>query len=124
MTSVFRCASCRHQLTGPVVVHAEADLAVSESDAAQYVPHQTCAISDGQCFTGTERYFIVGTDHRERFKPHPDSRRSIGCCGPNGSDGPNLVCRCGREVAILWADCWLPHAILLIPEAVLAEQVS
>jgi hypothetical protein len=40
-----------------------------------------------------------------------------GCCGPGGTNGPNLACRCGRLVATEVADCFTPHMALFGPRA-------
>jgi hypothetical protein len=41
--------------------------------------------------------------------PHSDGRRSGGCCGHDGLDGPNLLCpNCRVAVATLRDDCWTP----------------
>lgn len=55
--------------------------------------------------------------------PHPDRRRSSGCCGHDGLDGPNLLCpKCKAAVATLRDDCWTmvetrfePEFVTLIP---------
>jgi hypothetical protein len=50
---------------------------------------------------------------------HPDPRRLVGCCGPAGQDGPNLVCMgCGVEVATKECDCWTDNLVALIAAAV------
>lgn len=44
----------------------------------------------------------------------PIERRRIGCCGPMGTDGPNLACAgCGAEVAVEAADCCTWQEIVL-----------
>ncbi len=46
-------------------------------------------------------------------------RRRQGCCGPSGSQGPNLACAgCGREVAVETADCGTPQQVAFLPDAV------
>ncbi|MGC4811259.1 hypothetical protein ACLQ29_12120 [Micromonospora sp. DT228] len=49
---------------------------------------------------------------------HPDRGRRNGCCGLDGTDGPNLVCGCGAEIATESSDCWTPQVIRLQPHAV------
>ncbi len=45
--------------------------------------------------------------------------RRNGCCGLDGCDGPNLVCRgCSAEVATERSDCWTPQEVVLVPAAV------
>ncbi|WP_131831078.1 MULTISPECIES: hypothetical protein [unclassified Frankia] len=53
---------------------------------------------------------------------HADPRRRIGCCGPDGQNGPNLVCSgCGVEVATEERDCWTDNLVALIAAAVVEE---
>jgi hypothetical protein len=48
-----------------------------------------------------------------------DPRRNSGCCGHDGLDGPNLLCRgCRSEVATLRDDCWSEVEIRFEPAAV------
>ncbi|MFE0276047.1 hypothetical protein ACFWZY_28735 [Streptomyces sp. NPDC058992] len=45
--------------------------------------------------------------------------RLNGCCGLDGCDGPNLVCRwCRTEIATERSDCWTPQEVVLVPAAV------
>ncbi|WP_045864566.1 hypothetical protein [Streptomyces sp. WMMB 714] len=51
--------------------------------------------------------------------------RRNGCCGLDGCDGPNLVCRrCGAEVATERSDCWTPQEVVLVPAAVEAVDAN
>jgi hypothetical protein len=43
---------------------------------------------------------------------------SIGCCGPDGRDGPNLRCVCGAAFATDFGDCWQPHVVCVDPRRV------
>ncbi|NBE50964.1 hypothetical protein [Streptomyces boluensis] len=45
--------------------------------------------------------------------------RTNGCCGLDGCDGPNLVCRrCRTEIGTEESDCWMAQQVTLIPTAV------
>lgn len=45
--------------------------------------------------------------------------RRNGCCGPDGTDGPNLACAfCRAEIATESADCWTWQQVSLQPGAV------
>jgi len=50
----------------------------------------------------------------------------VGCCGLDGQDGPNQGCAaCGQVLGTAWTDCWTPHEVRLLPNAVLlVGQVS
>ncbi|MEU8825204.1 hypothetical protein [Streptomyces sp. NPDC048636] len=51
--------------------------------------------------------------------------RRNGCCGLDGCDGPNLVCRgCAAEVATEYSDCWTPQEVVLVPAAVEAVDIG
>jgi hypothetical protein len=75
-------------------------------------------VSDGGFFTDTEGDYILHVDDRRNLFDHPDERRLTGCCGPDGTSGPNQVCPCGAEVATLRADCWIPHCVIFSNGAV------
>lgn len=48
-----------------------------------------------------------------------DPLRNSGCCGHDGLDGPNLLCRgCSSEVATLRDDCWSVSEVRFEPAAV------
>lgn len=53
------------------------------------------------------------------LRPHMPEHR-IGCCRPDGTAGPNLMCgRCGAEVGIEVSDCWTEFDVrLLLPRVV------
>jgi hypothetical protein len=44
--------------------------------------------------------------------------RDNGCCGSDGSDGPNRGCLCGATLGTEWSDCWTQAEIRLNPDAV------
>lgn len=51
--------------------------------------------------------------------PSEDPLRNSGCCGHDGLDGPNLLCRgCRSEVATLRNDCWTVLEVRFEPAAV------
>ncbi|MEV7025329.1 hypothetical protein AB0O00_24770, partial [Kitasatospora sp. NPDC093558] len=63
--------------------------------------------------------FVLHPDDVQGTRRHPDSARRNGCCGPDGQDGPNLVCAgCGAEVATKEADCWTQNLVALMASAV------
>lgn len=68
----------------------------------------------------SERWLTAVTDPLDGglLRPHIPERR-IGCCRPDGSVGPNLMCgRCGTEVGIEISDCWTEFDVrLLLPKA-------
>lgn len=56
---------------------------------------------------------------------HHDAKRLTGCCGPSGLDGPNRICsECGAEIGTEESDCWTPHSIVTLPNAVRISTAS
>lgn len=55
--------------------------------------------------------------HPDDFLPERrwSADRITGCCGPAGTEGPNLRCACGSEIATEKNDCCTPHEIRLDP---------
>ncbi|CEG26279.1 hypothetical protein [Bacillus sp. B-jedd] len=51
-------------------------------------------------------------------KYHPDRRRLNGCCGMDGCDGNNLVCKNGHEIGVEMSDCWTQHLVAFDPNLV------
>ena len=50
--------------------------------------------------------------------------RDNGCCGSDGSDGPNRACTCGNVVATEWSDCWTWAEVRFLPDAVVEVAVG
>ena len=73
----------------------------------------------------TEDGFVVSAGPRNTVVVHPDDvpdllplpqwENSTGCCGPNGTEGPNRACPCGARIATLAADCFGPYEVHLDP---------
>lgn len=80
--------------------------------AGRYFP-----VPGGQDFAGA---FAIALVDLVGVGYHPDARRLIGCCGPNGAGGRNRVCGCGCEVGTERSDCIWPQAVYLDPSHVMA----
>lgn len=73
----------------------------------------------------TEDGFVISAGPRNTVVVHPDDvpdllplpqwENSTGCCGPNGTEGPNRACPCGARIATLAADCFGPYEVHLDP---------
>ncbi|GAA2599074.1 hypothetical protein GCM10010435_93180 [Winogradskya consettensis] len=50
----------------------------------------------------------------------PGFANAVGCCGPDGTHGPNQACPCGTPLATLTADCMGPYELRLDPLRVFA----
>ncbi len=114
--AIFQCRRCHTALTPPLALLADA-AALSQKEGTSLVPEgHYWPVATGQDFAGQ---FAVPLADLVGVGYHPDRRRLIGCCGPSGTDGPNRVCGCGREVGTELSDCMWPQAVYLDPSQVL-----
>jgi hypothetical protein len=125
---VLVCAGCGTPLTRPVreLPTLPARQPLDGPAFAPTVPVGRWAIdpdtvsqtADGERI-GTPGCLVVHPDDLLELPPHPEPRRSSGCCGRDGMDGPNLVCPgCGAAVATVHDDCWTYHEARLEPQLV------
>ncbi len=57
--------------------------------------------------------FIANIADAQHVKLTSDITRLYGCCGVNGTNGPNLQCEgCGVYVATKFEDCCTPHYVV------------
>ena len=109
----FLCAECGVAITRSLEPLAPDAICYSDGKAA--IPKGTYARSINDYWTGSEGCFLVNLDDLVDVSYHPDTRRHNGCCGRDGCDGPNRICRNGHEVGTERSDCWMAHAMVLIP---------
>lgn len=69
-------------------------------------------------------HWIVNSEDVVGVERTTDPTRLVGCCGPDGNWGPNLLCECGQEVGTETAACWQVHAVYLDPSAVESVDVE
>lgn len=72
---------------------------------------------------GTRNTVVIHPDDAPALQPLPRWENSTGCCGPNGTEGPNRACICGARVATLAADCFGPYELHLDPVRTYAFEV-
>lgn len=61
--------------------------------------------------------FIANMADTYHMKLTSDISRLYGCCGPGGTNGPNLQCEiCGTYVATKVKDCCTPHYVIFDPK--------
>jgi len=125
---IFTCATCGRALTREVTQLAELPVA-KQTDEISYEPTLavgTWAIdpeprlrtADGEP-ASTSGCLVINPEDARDLKPHPEPRRSSGCCGHDGLDGPNCICPgCGAAVATLSDDCWTLVELRFEPDAV------
>jgi hypothetical protein len=135
MTHV-NCLACGRALTGDYRWGAEADYDPDYVDRAPALPQGVAVRLDyedailvryGDGTTSTQVISPPGTIALNPCDVLVDALLSHGpdngCCGSDGSDGPNRACLCGNVVALEWSDCWtraevrfFPHAVVIIED--------
>lgn len=129
MEQALFCRACGAQLTEPVVV-------LSGQDSSGYVPEHADRLplsTRGSAYKSDEpimrafgdspapleftpQFWVNPEDLTDRVSNTSNRRRLNGCCGLDGQDGPNQVCRCGAEVGTLQNDCWTPFVFIPNPD--------
>ena len=129
MKGVFHCLKCGIALTGEIMVLSTKDPTVVAPELRDGEP----ACPAGTAFKSHEPLQRVITQGRRaplefvpQFWANPqdfeaatqqtdDINRLAGCCGLDGCDGPNMLCRvCHTEVGTMQSDCWTP--LIAVPE--------
>lgn len=129
MKGVFHCRKCSTALTGEITVRSTKDPAVTRPPLRAGEPI---------CETGTAfkshkplqwshdpanpaplefapQFWANPMDFEAATKPTRDPARLSGCCGLDGCDGPNMLCRiCKTAVGTIQNDCWTP--LIFVPE--------
>jgi len=119
MALMIRCRDCGGTLTPALTPLDEMPAPIQLEDGVGYeptVPTGYMAVDPdpvsnyqhgGAAERGTSGCIVVNPADARLLVGHPDLRRSNGCCGHDGLDGPNRTCpSCGAEVATLRDDCW------------------
>jgi len=118
----FACGDCGAILTARVVRLENAERLDTEH-GEPYLPRGRFVIADGRYWA--DRYgddFIVHPDDLVggSIEGDWDDGRSdhYGCCGLDGGEGRNTVCRNGHLVATELSECGLPRCAFLDSESV------
>jgi hypothetical protein len=136
MKALF-CTSCGAQLTCPLEIVSGKDPSVPAPDIRDGQPitssgigyksyepiERSCEAEPGK-LEFTPQFWLNPADLRDAVRLPKKSRRLNGCCGLDGCDGPNQVCRCGAEVGTLKTDCWTPLVFIPQPDVTEWRQCS
>jgi hypothetical protein len=93
-------------------------LLLQEIDDEPFIQQGYYFISDGEYFTGTEGLVIINISDLMNCRDLPDRGRLSGCCGMDGTNGPNKVCINGHEIGTEKSDCWMANAFIFKKDAV------
>jgi len=73
-------------------------------------------ISDGDEWLGQEGDYILNRSNLENIVENKNWH--MGCCGSDGSEGINISCTNGHDIATEISECYLTKYIILAKEAV------
>lgn len=111
--TIFECPVCRQAVTRALSQLPDG-MNVCYEDGQPAVRTGFFALSDDDYWTGSEGRVLVNLADLVGTHHHSDPARRSGCCGPDGMQGPNLLCNNGHEVATERSDCWMSHAAVLL----------
>lgn len=111
------CKACGNEITNNLFELIDLSLLNSE-DRQDYLPQGSFMINQGDYATQNKGWILINKNDLIHCKNHPDSYRTVGCCGMDGMQGMNKICMCSNEVATERSDCWMAHYTSLNPERV------
>jgi hypothetical protein len=124
---VLVCVRCRADLSRPIVLFHATDPGIvpPRHSEKRHVMNEGCAFVADTAFRQgwgdrpdpldfTLQVWMTMRDVLPTVQSSPDTMRSMGCCGPDGSRGANRICACGAEIGTEISDCWTSW--LFIPE--------
>lgn len=117
---ILYCRKCNVPVTNSLGELTNQNL-LCEENGKDYIPQGFFVISDGNYFTNTESHLIINKRDLINCANHPNPSRRNGCCGLDGTDGPNIVCSNGHEIGTEKSDCWMPHAFIAEKGAVILD---
>ncbi|MGV3525070.1 MAG: hypothetical protein ACO1RX_12640 [Candidatus Sericytochromatia bacterium] len=119
---MLTCKKCHRILSVPLEPVA-ANFQPQFIDNQNVIPRGHFWIAHGLENEDLTGHVVIHLEDPLNLKPHPDFRRSVGCCGKDGCDGPNLICPCKVPVATERSDCWTSFYIHFEPDKVTLETV-
>jgi hypothetical protein len=119
----IRCLTCSSPLTKQLE-QVDYSLRIEEAEVP-YLPDGTISQEDGSYFNTHAGAYITNLEASVNMSLTKDTNLLTGCCGPSGSDGPNLLCdTCKGYVATKVADCGTPRFIVFDPKATSDETIQ
>ncbi|MBX3007638.1 MAG: hypothetical protein KF816_06375 [Melioribacteraceae bacterium] len=111
----YKCSSCGTIITKELKLLTDKNL-ISVVDGEDLIPSGYFMICDGTYFSASfTTRIIINKNDMINSKRHYDENRFCGCCGQDGSAGPNIICVNNHDIATELSDCWMSHGILLEP---------
>lgn len=117
---VFICMTCKADVTRPVVPLGATGFHTTDEMEEPRLPAGTFAVEqENEAHFG---WYFVNLQDTAGTRHHSDPRRLNGCCGLDGMDGKNILCRNGHEIGTERSDCWTSHFLWLDPRSVVMKE--
>jgi hypothetical protein len=117
---VVHCARCGITLSTPALELPGRPSPLREDDGADGLPSGVCfRVATDDVWNGAREGSVV--IHLADLRNTIASGIRVGCCGPSGTDGPNLSCANGHVVGTEVADCWSSHFVFFDPAATIVR---
>lgn len=108
---IIKCKVCGINLTAELKPLGNTNF-LREEDATDFVPSGYYYICEDDYFIDQNKGIAINTNDKLNLRNHTDTSRLNGCCGLDGCDGLNQVCKNGHEVATERSDCWTAHSVI------------
>ena len=129
MKMTLQCALCETTLTGALSIVSERTPGAPQPKHKEGEPLTPCGVafeswepierSCGDTPSALEfvpQFWLNPDDLNGSVHNTSDVSRLNSCCGLDGCDGLNQVCRCGAGVGTLRTDCWTPTVFIPDPK--------
>jgi hypothetical protein len=114
---ILKCVACKTNISKEVRLLIDESL-ISLADGCDYIPAGLYLIGDERHQSYLTGNYLLNLKDLVNIRSHPDINRLNGCCGYDGMNGINIVCKKGHEIGTEHSDCWMPHYIHIPPEKV------
>lgn len=116
------CKKCDEIVTQDLDVLKD-EACLCEEDAKEYLPQGFYIVSKGEYNPENEGDYLLNLRDLLNLKHTTDLTRLNGCCGLDGLDGYNLLCKNGHEIGTERSDCWMPHYAIIDNGKVKMDQI-
>ena len=130
----LNCAQCGQQLTSECFLGEDSDYLDDWEDGESPIQPGIIVIQQEKMENPiSQNGKIIGTHVESESGDYSVNPNNIlsnvlistgkdnGCCGSDGSDGPNRRCACGAVLGTEWSDCWTQAEVRFISSAVVAQ---
>lgn len=117
------CKKCLIPITGKLSRIANEN-EKSYEDGENHIPKGLYGIVDVDYRIAFENDFVIHEEDiiKGNTKFTKNVSRLNGCCGLDGLNGLNLLCKNGHEIGTVCTDCWMPHGVVFHREFVLISK--